>query len=147
MRLKCPENAHHGCVADSCGRLLERLREAVQQDRRLRDDPHVGSAEGPQSTYSCNHIRLCPLTVLTTTDALRVLQQFKVLAIKPILEQLMDDATYDGLMSNSIPYHEYIAVNKLVTWVQQVESCTSVTVLGNGVTVSLFSRNSSLRCP
>jgi hypothetical protein len=85
--------------------------------------------------------------VLTTTDALRVLQQFKVLAIKPILEQLMDDATYDGLMSNSIPYHEYIAVNKLVTWVQQVESCTSVTVLGNGVTVSLFSRNSSLRCP
>jgi hypothetical protein len=32
----------------------------------------------------------------------------------------MDDATYDGLMSNSIPYHEYIAVNKLVTWVQQV---------------------------
>jgi hypothetical protein len=59
----------------------------------------------------------------------------------------MDEATYDGLMGNSIPYHEYIAVNKLVTWVQQVESCTSVTVLGNGVTVSLFSRYSSLRCP
>jgi hypothetical protein len=58
----------------------------------------------------------------------------------------MDDATYDGLMSNSIPYHEYIAVNKLVTWVQQVESCTLVTVLRNCVTESLFPRYSSLLC-
>lgn len=32
----------------------------------------------------------------------------------------MDEMTYDGLVNNSTPYHEYSAVNKLVSWVQQV---------------------------
>jgi len=41
-----------------------------------------------------------------------------VLAIKPILAQLTDDASYDGLMSNTTPFQEYTAINKLVTWLQ-----------------------------
>ena len=48
--------------------------------------------------------------------------QFKVLAIKPLLEQLLDAVTYDGIMSNDAPFHEYSAVSKFVVWVQQV-SC------------------------
>lgn len=39
-----------------------------------------------------------------------------------MLEQMLDEMTYDGLANNSLPYHEYSAVNKLVSWVQQVRT-------------------------
>jgi hypothetical protein len=50
--------------------------------------------------------------------------QFKVLAIGPLLEQMVDEFTYDGIMQSSVPFHEYTAANKLVTWVQQVRQST-----------------------
>jgi Meckel syndrome type 1 protein len=56
--------------------------------------------------------------------------QFKVLAIGPLLEQMVDEFTYDGIMHSSVPFHEYTAANKLVTWVQQVPAkCHSSSLL------------------
>jgi hypothetical protein len=39
---------------------------------------------------------------------------------------MVDEFTYDGIMHSSVPFHEYTAANKLVTWVQQVRQLSYV---------------------
>ena len=63
----------------------------------------------------CTKVNVSAL--LRALNPLKV-HKFKVLAIKPILSQMMDEATYDGLMSNDVPFQEYAAINKLVSWLQ-----------------------------
>ena len=60
-----------------------------------------------------------------------------MLAIKPILEQLQDDFSYEGILSNELPFHEYTAVNKLVTWLQQVQYVGFIVVSWNIIWVLL----------
>ncbi len=63
----------------------------------------------------CTKVNVSAL--LRALNPLKV-HKFKVLAIKPILSQMLDEATYDGLMSNAVPFQEYAAINKLVSWLQ-----------------------------
>jgi hypothetical protein len=46
--------------------------------------------------------------------------KFKIIAIQPILEQLMEEVTLDSLKNNNYPFQEYIALNRFLTWVKQV---------------------------
>jgi hypothetical protein len=46
--------------------------------------------------------------------------QFKVIAIQPILEQLLDQSSIESLKTTELPFEEFIAMNRLISWVKQV---------------------------
>ncbi|KAJ1393587.1 hypothetical protein B484DRAFT_425437 [Ochromonadaceae sp. CCMP2298] len=81
----------------------------------------------PQDLSWGAFLRLCGRadvsSLMRNLDPVRV-HKVKVVAIKPLLEQLVDHLTYDGFLSNEAPLHEFAAVTKLVQWVRQFSTFT-----------------------
>jgi len=67
-------------------------------------------------------VKLCNLVdvskAMQVLDLLRV-SKFKLVAIKPYLQQVTDDVTLVGLESTDLPFTDFIVGNKLVVWVKQ----------------------------